>query len=321
MNFPFQEEILDNKIKRTFSVDVDSEELVVGDAQVVTYTEKSLTQFFGCSGVTTNLESNSAVRANVYAYGTTHSGQAKFRVTGVLSDLNILKQVGPYEKGDKIYIDRPTILDKDGNPIIMTPQDARLKNLTYSTRLYTDVMVRYTIAGKEAPIEKRFNHILLGEIPLMVHSDGCILHQQGPKVLQSFDECPFDQGGYFIVDGKEKVVISQERMVTNRLFLEKPKMMDEDLPNYSYKGWVRCTAESGETALLPKTIEFYVIHPDKHFSTNPEYENYKGAILVSLPNLRDPENQKTTKVPLFQLFRAFGIESDKEILEHIFGVS
>ena len=223
------------------------------------------------------------------------------------------------EKGDKIYIDRPTLLDKDGNPVIMTPQDARLKNLTYSTRLYTDVMVRYTIAGKEASIEKKFNHILLGEIPLMVHSDGCILHQQGPQVLQSFDECPFDQGGYFIVDGKEKVVISQERMVTNRLFLEKAKMMDEDLPNYSYKGWVRCTAESGETALLPKTIEFYVINPDKSFSTNPEYEKYKGAILVSLPNLRDPENSKTTKVPLFQLFRAFGIESDKDILEHIFG--
>ena len=224
------------------------------------------------------------------------------------------------EKGDKIYIDRPTLLDKDGNPVIMTPQDARLKNLTYSTRLYTDIMVRYTIAGKEAFIEKHFSHILLGEIPLMIHSDGCILHQQGPKVLQSFDECPFDQGGYFIVDGKEKVIISQERMVTNRLFLEKAKIMDEDeLPNYSYKGWVRCTAESGETALLPKTIEFYVIHPDKTFSTNPEYEKYKGAILVSLPNLRDPENQKATKIPIFQLFRAFGIESDKEILQHIFG--
>jgi len=232
------------------------------------------------------------------------------------------------ESGNNIYIDRPTILDKDNNPVILTPQDARLKNLTYSTRLYADIMVRYTIAGKNKPIEKHFSHILLGEIPLMVHSDGCILHQQGPKVLQAFNECPYDQGGYFIINGKEKVVISQERMVTNRLFLEKSKD-----PKFSHKGWVRCTTETGEAALLPKTIEFYILHPDANIQTLKEDDaddeeekpikrteriKYRGAILVSLPNIRDP-NKKLFKIPLFQLFRAFGIESDKEILETIFG--
>ena len=232
------------------------------------------------------------------------------------------------ETGENIYIDRPTIIDKEGNPVILTPQDARLKNLTYSTRLYADVLARYTIGGKEKIIDKHFSHILLGEIPLMVHSDGCILHQQGPKVLQSFNECPYDQGGYFIIDGKEKVVISQERMVTNRLFLEKAKD-----PKYSYKGWVRCTTESGEAALLPKTVEFYILNPDANVQTlhedeEDEEENkpakrterikYRGAILVSLPNIRDP-NKKLFKIPLFHLFRAFGIESDKEILETIFG--
>jgi len=189
-------------------------------------------------------------------------------------------------------------------------------------------MVRYTIAGKNKPIEKHFSHILLGEIPLMVHSDGCILHQQGPKVLQAFNECPYDQGGYFIINGKEKVVISQERMVTNRLFLEKSKD-----PKFSHKGWVRCTTETGEAALLPKTIEVYILHPDANIQTLKEDDaddeeekpikrteriKYRGAILVSLPNIRDP-NKKLFKIPLFQLFRAFGIESDKEILETIFG--
>ena len=60
------------------------------------------------------------------------------------------------ESGHSIYIDRPTTIDKDGNPVILTPQDARLKNLTYSTRLYADIMIRYTIAGKDKPIEKHF---------------------------------------------------------------------------------------------------------------------------------------------------------------------
>jgi len=85
------------------------------------------------------------------------------------------------------------------------------------------------------------------------------------KVLQAFDECPYDQGGYFIIDGKEKVVISQERMVTNRLFVEPAKD-----PRFKYKGWVRCTTETGEAALLPKTMEFYVLDPDANTSSIQE---------------------------------------------------
>jgi DNA-directed RNA polymerase II subunit RPB2 len=157
--------------------------------------------------------------------------------------------------------------------------------------------VVYTIED-EAPIEKNFSHVLLGTIPLMVHSDGCVLHQQGPQVLKAFDECPYDQGGYFIVDGKEKVVISQERMVTNRLFIEKAKD-----PAYTYKTWIRCATDVGEAALLPKTVEFYIYG---------EESAMRGAVVVSVPGMRG-------KIPLFQLFRALGIESDKSIIEHIYG--
>jgi len=82
----------------------NSGELVVGDAQIVSYEEKSLTQFFGCSGIITQLDANSAVRANTYAYGVTPKEKVTFRITGVLSKLSILNQVGPYEKNDKIYI-------------------------------------------------------------------------------------------------------------------------------------------------------------------------------------------------------------------------
>lgn len=194
------------------------------------------------------------------------------------------------EKGENVYFDRPTV---DENTTIMTPQDARLKNLTYSTNLYADVLVRYEIAGRPAKIDKIFPGVLIGKIPLMVHSDGCILHQQGPQVLHAFDECQYDQGGYFIIDGKEKVVISQERMVTNRLFVEPSKDI-----KYQFRGWMRCTTESGEAALLPKTIEFYT---------------WLGQIIVKIPNIKD------TDISLFHLFRALGVESDKDILTYIFG--
>jgi DNA-directed RNA polymerase II subunit RPB2 len=212
------------------------------------------------------------------------------------------------ENGENLYVDRPTLND---NTTIMTPQDARLNNMTYSTNLYADILVRYEIAGRPAKIEKIFPFILIGKIPLMVHSDGCILHQQGPKVLQSFDECIYDQGGYFIIDGKEKVIISQERMVTNRLFVEPSKD-----PLYSFRGWIRCTTESGEAALLPKTMEILIFDPDEGFGAT--IPTLKGAMLVSIPNIKDTSG-KTFKTPLFSIFRALGIESDKDILTHIFG--
>jgi DNA-directed RNA polymerase II subunit RPB2 len=205
------------------------------------------------------------------------------------------------ENGENIYVDRPTL-----NDTIMTPQDARLNNLTYSTNLYADILVRYEIAGRPTKIEKIFPFILLGKIPLMVHSDGCILHHQGPKVLQSFDECIYDQGGYFIIDGKEKVVISQERMVTNILFVEPAKD-----PYNTYRGWLRCTTERGETALLPKTIEFFIFNPPDDVKVLRK--TVRGAIVVSTPNIYVDD------LPLFALFRALGVESDKDILTHIFG--
>ena len=163
--------------------------------------------------------------------------------------------------GEDLYIDRPTILDKKGEPVILTPQDARLKNLTYSTNLYADILIRYEIGTRSEIIEKTFPYILIGQIPLMIHSDGCVLHQQGPQVLRAFGECPYDQGGYFIVDGKEKVVISQERMVTNRLFVEPSKD-----PRYTYQAWIRCTTETGEAALLPKTMELFILDPNANES-------------------------------------------------------
>ena len=64
-------------------------------------------------------------------------------------------------------------------------------------------------------------------------------------------ECPFDQGGYFIISGKEKTIISQERITTNKIFIEESKQ-----PEFLYKALIRCTSK--ENALFPKTINFAI---------------------------------------------------------------
>lgn len=216
------------------------------------------------------------------------------------------------EDASKIYIDRPTMYDTSGTQLLLTPQEARLRNLTYQMNLYADVLVKYTQDENEEPTSKVFERVLLGAIPIMVHSDPCILHGQGTPVLREMYEDMYDCGGYFIVDGKEKVIVSQERMTTNRLFTS----LLEDDQNFSVKSVIRCTAPSGEAALIPRTIEMKVVkNPDMlldEMDVKEDYRRFKGAVLVTLPSVKG-------MIPLCVVFRALGIESDRSIVDHILG--
>ena len=214
------------------------------------------------------------------------------------------------ENSNEIFMDRP-ITYENGTPKLVTPNDARLKNLTYESHIFANVFVKITDNNGKITT-KTFNNIAIGSIPIMLHSDICLLNGQGSKVLRKFGECIYDNGGYFIIDGKEKVIIAQERITTNRLFVTKIK---KDI-NFSYKGLIRCTGETGETLLSPRSIEFYLVkNPDltiEEDDVTEDFRNKKGAIVVNLPSVEG-------KIPLFILFRALGMESDKDIYESIFG--
>ena len=227
------------------------------------------------------------------------------------TDNNIVMKVDVYiggENGDEIFLDRP-INYEDGSPKLITPNDCRLKNLTYESHIYTNVIIKIT-DGDDNVTKKEFKNVAIGAIPIMLHSDICLLNNQGSEILRRFGECIYDTGGYFIIDGKEKVIIAQERITTNRLFTSK---INDD--NFSHKSLLRCTGEIGETLLSPRSVEFYLVkNPDTTVEDDvtDDYMNVKGAILVSLPSV-------TGKVPLFIIFRALGIENDKDIYESIFG--
>lgn len=220
--------------------------------------------------------------------------------------------VGGDEDPLQLYVDRPTYQNENGEAVLLTPHEARMKNYSYMAHLLADVKVRYTEEGKK-PIEKEFKRTWIGVIPIMLHSDICVLHDQNSSVLRELGECPYDQGGYFILDGKEKVIVSQERITTNRLFIEDtPKD-----PNYSHRAHIHCTGERGETALSPRTLTFYVIRTELPATDllpdiKTDLRDYRGAIMVSMPSIPGT-------IPLFQLFRLLGIQSDKDIIECILG--
>ena len=215
------------------------------------------------------------------------------------------------KNSDLIYIDHPIAIEKneDNDDIkkIVTPNDARLKSITYESHIYADVLIEITNKNDEV-FTKMIEKVAIGSIPIMLHSDICVLNGYGNKVLRELGECIYDGGGYFIIDGKEKVIIAQETETNNRLIVNRIK--DDD--DFSFRGKIKCSGESGETVLVPRTIEFFLVKNDD--DVTEKYSNSKGAIYVNLPSIEG-------KIPLFILFRALGIESDKEIYETIFGIN
>jgi len=207
---------------------------------------------------------------------------------------------------NELFIDHP-ITYENGTQKIITPNDARLKSITYETHIYANVLIEIFNEDNDV-YEEVIKNVAIGSIPIMLHSDLCILNGNGNKVLQRLGECIYDGGGYFIIDGKEKVIIAQESETNNCLITGLLK--DDD--NFSHKGKIKCAGEIGETVLAPRTIEFYLVKT--HDDVTEKYENQKGAIYVSLPSIEG-------KIPLFILFRALGIESDKDIYETIFGIN
>lgn len=199
--------------------------------------------------------------------------------------------------GKGIYFDHPTITN-DGKTRLMFPNDARLHDLTYATNLHCDVEIEHynrKQKGETTMLEK----VKIGRIPIMLHSKLCILSGKKMPILKEFGECMYDQGGYFIIDGKEKVIVTQERNVTNQIFIH-----HADDKKFAYNAFIRCMSE--KDSVFPKKVDFNV------FSKNFMKGIRKNAIVVRVPHL-------DFDIPLFILFRCLGFESDLDIIKCIIG--
>jgi DNA-directed RNA polymerase II subunit RPB2 len=139
---------------------------------------------------------------------------------------------------------------------------------------------------------KILEKIYLGKFPIMVQSDFCVLHGLPREIKHTMGECPNDLGGYFIIDGKEKTVIAQEKFGDNMLYIR--EVNDED---YLYSAEIRSVSENVSKPI--RTLSVKIVAPSKSFT----FKN----IVVNIPNVRKP-------IPLFIVFRALGILSDKQIV-------
>jgi len=189
---------------------------------------------------------------------------------------------------------KPVYQTSDGSQMLMTPNLARINNLTYASNLYVDVHVITDVINDDGITERNeitIPNVCIGKLPIMVRSKACVLTQM-PDVTTG--ECRYDFGGYFIVNGNEKVVISQDRISENKTLVFAPNGNGDGL-------FAEIRSMPDGMFLPPKTTSLHLSGKSNHMG---------NVIKLSASFLR-------SEIPLFVMFRALGIESDKEIYAHI----
>ena len=200
------------------------------------------------------------------------------------------------KSGDKVYYGKPVIYD-DNREHYMYPNEARLRNMNYGITIHFDLEVEFIIRDDEGNVttsSETFEKLYLGRFPIMLQSEMCILTGLSKEARYNMGECRNDYGGYFIIDGKEKVIISQEKFADNMLYIR-----DKVNDIYSHSAEIRTVSE--DASKPERTLSVRIVTPNEKLSNN--------QIVVNVPNVRQP-------VPLFILMRALGIESDKKIIEY-----
>ena len=192
-----------------------------------------------------------------------------------------------------------TIHENNGVKNIMYPHCARSRNFTYSSALAVDIEIKYHVRGNDEPIVKYLKNVTIGKVPVMVKSSICSLNTTNDMTALA-NECKMDPGGYFIISGSEKVVIGQERMAEN-----KPLCFNVTKSSTAYTAFVDVKSVPHEKCISPRQFGVMI---------SKNNTGYGFPLYAQMSRVRQ-------HIPLFILFRAYGIVSDKDICDHIVGES
>ncbi|KAB8240208.1 beta and beta-prime subunits of DNA dependent RNA-polymerase [Aspergillus flavus] len=228
-----------------------------------------------------------------------------------------------------VMLSRPSVTEGDGATTIMLPQEARLRNLTYASPLYLGITKRI-MEGRERSVADRDDEeieededrkargtylqweqkelpadqakeetVFIGKVPIMLKSKYCILKDLSEQALYNWNECPYDSGGYFIINGSEKVLIAQERSAGNTVQVFK-KAPPSPTP---YVAEIRSAVEKGSRLLSQLSLKLFA-----------KGDSAKGGFG---PTIRSTLPYVKTDIPIVVVFRALGVVSDEDILNHI----
>ena len=196
----------------------------------------------------------------------------------------------------RIY--RPQIHENNGAIKLMFPQEARLRNFTYAGTMTIDMNIKIIVRDGDTlenihTYYKTIPEIHIGKMPIMLKSNVCVLSQYKNT---NTGECKYDAGGYFIINGSEKTVLGQERAAENKIYVFN---IQKVTPKYSWTAEIKSVPDY--KCISPKQINMYILSKNNGFG---------HPIVIQIPRVKQP-------LPLFVVFRALGVISDKEICEYI----
>lgn len=218
-----------------------------------------------------------------------------------------IEKHGHQIKFGQVYVSKPIVYEADGEQRELYPQEARLRSLTYHSQIFVDISVNeYELSENgtfdwrnDDPLNsKTLCKVKLGNVPIMLRSRYCILNSRMDRDLTKVGECVFDQGGYFVINGSEKVIIAQERLSNNHVYVFQKQQPHKFEYICETRSHIATGARPTSTMQLQMNRSGGKLAIDGH------------QIGATLPYIREA-------IPVVIVFRALGFISDKDVLEHI----
>ncbi len=157
----------------------------------------------------------------------------------------------------RIRVEKPRFYEVRGGYRDIFPAEARLRNLTYAAPMFLEIIPLYN------GIEKKiYSEVFIGELPIMVKSKACHLHNLSKDELIEVGEDPDDPGGYFIINGSERALVSIEDFVQNRLIVTREDKDSVMAKVFSCNNWFRARCVVTRSADGKLTVEFPGVPPN-----------------------------------------------------------
>src|SRR3989344_6661794 len=179
-------------------------------------------------------------------------------------------------KLDKIWVGHPEITEADGSKRSIFPVEARLRKISYAAPVFIEVSAHINDVQRESFVTQ------IGNLPIMLKSNYCHLNKLDRSQLIEHGEDPDDPGGYFIINGTEKVLIDIEDLAANRMLIEE--------------------ASSGVSQFVGK-----IFSESGNYKIPHQVERLKdGIFYLSFTRVK--------RVPVVLIVKALGLIKDEEIM-------
>ncbi len=211
------------------------------------------------------------------------------RIQRIVSDVGKIEPDIPnyYVRLGRVEIQNPSVREADGSVRTIAPAEARIRNLTYSSPIYLEMTPVYRDEKTGMEYDEETTSVYVGRLPIMLKSAFCRLAAMTPEELVEAGEDPRDPGGYFIINGSERVLVTQEDLAPNRILIEEATSSS----SCTHMAKVFSTARGFRA---PVTMERRADH----------------TFRVSFPSVPG-------KIPLVVLMRALGLVTDRDVVTAI----